>query len=236
MIQKLLILTASLISWGFGNIKRNLSEGRKQKRVGGSASKPPLSKGLLENYDYSISTREEINALVLKFDVPENPVTTTLTHGNRIDCLNRHNYRDKGKTDESWLVYGQRYEVIKRIHPNRSGLLQKGAVVTFLGYYVFPYDNGLRLYFEDADRREIYLEFEGNIPSDDQIQMWRSGMNAEYLKVLPDNPRSTELKTFGAVVSALKGTLDRESWRRVCDQAYNEGFAAGAEAARSNKN
>ncbi len=74
--------------------------------------------------------------------------------------------RGQGGTslDHSWFAFGRTYRVLQDLKANRHGALSKGDRVRFLGAYVFPYDNGLRLHFEPEDQpgKDFCLEFEGN--------------------------------------------------------------------------
>ena len=73
--------------------------------------------------------------------------------------------------DHNWFAFGRVYRVKKTLKANRLGHLEQGDVVRFLGAYVFPYDNGLRLHFEPEDQPGAHfaLEFEGNFPEADGV-------------------------------------------------------------------
>lgn len=73
--------------------------------------------------------------------------------------------------DHGWFAFGRVYFVRKDLKANRKGALAKGDTMRFLGGYVFPYDNGLRLYFEPVEKPgdHFCLEFEGNFPNADGV-------------------------------------------------------------------
>lgn len=60
------------------------------------------------------------------------------------------------------LIFGERYRALRSFRANASGQVVEGEILRFLGIYVFPYDNGLRLYFEDTNAVKRNIEFEGN--------------------------------------------------------------------------
>jgi len=177
--------------------------------------------------------RDEINACATKFDVPVEPLNTSLTQSNRINCLNYPLEWGRVQREETSLIYGQRLEVIQTISPNRAGCLYAGDIVIFLGHYSFPYDNGLRLYFEDSQARKIALEFEGNIPSKDYMQMWKPELFPEHFRQLPDNERSKTLRTVGSVIRSLVGTVSRKDPHTVYDDGFKEGYKTALESLQS---
>ncbi len=137
------------------------------------------------------------------FDVPDNPIATTLTHTNRISFLS-FPMRDYAAER---LDYGVRYKVRETVTANGTGWLSEGEVVTFLGFYSFPHDNGLRFYFEDDERQKFVLEFEGNMPDLEVITMWTPQMTRDYLAREPDTPRALELQALARAIVPLAGTV-----------------------------
>ncbi|SMY06651.1 DUF3601 domain-containing protein [Flavimaricola marinus] len=65
-----------------------------------------------------------------------------------------------GRLDFAGLSFGTRYRVTKDLFANIGGRLSKGEKVHFLGCYVFPHKNGLRLYVERANGEQVKLEFD----------------------------------------------------------------------------
>ncbi len=163
-----------------------------------------------DNYVNAPDTRAEINALATDFDVPVSPIADTLTHTNRISFLTFPIVSDR---DAPLLEYGMRYMSNRALAANRTGWLSEGEPVVFVGYYSFPYDNGLRLFFEDDARQKFVLEFEGNMPDLDGITMWTPQMTKDYLVRKPDTARGLELQALARVVNTLKGTVDRKDPR-----------------------
>ncbi|MGJ8611739.1 MAG: hypothetical protein ACSHWY_11625 [Octadecabacter sp.] len=117
------------------------------------------------------------------------------------------------------LKFGQVYRVQTSMRANRHGELTAGDLVRFLGSYVFPYDNGLRLHFEPADGSAAHfcLEFEGNFPeADGVVRMFGKVNTPHYLAPAadPDTARAAVLET---VASTLRHTADET--RRLEDAA-----------------
>lgn len=100
-----------------------------------------------------------LDGIVKTFDLAEEPVDLCLRHLN-------------GSLDYGQLRFGVRYRALQSFTANRLGTVTKGEKLHFLGSYYFPYDNGLRLYFERADASKLILEFEGNFPdTPDTVRM-----------------------------------------------------------------
>lgn len=117
-------------------------------------------------------THPKLDDIVRVFDIPAKPVDLYLRGLN-------------GSLDYAGLTFGNRYRVRQAIVGNRLGKADKGEVLRFLGCYLFPYDNGLRLYFERGDGAERVLEFEGNFPEAEGVVRMISPTNrAEYFAPL----------------------------------------------------
>lgn len=82
--------------------------------------------------------------------------------------------------DHGWFAFGRTYRVTRDLKGNRAGALCTRDRVRFLGAYVFPYDNGLRLHFEPVDQpgEAITLEFEGNFPEAEGVVRMINDANA----------------------------------------------------------
>jgi len=99
-------------------------------------------------------------------------------------CLN-------SSLEHGTLKFGHVYRVMQSFKANRHGSLSKGDEVRFLGAYVFPYDNGLRLHLEVANQPGSYftLEFQGNFPEVDGVVRMLDARNiAEYFDELGTDP------------------------------------------------
>ncbi len=153
------------------------------------------------NYTYSFCSIAAIRALIRTFDVPACPIDTAFLRGRDLGTLDQKDWRVDADPDKHRLLrYGARYRVLQTIHPNRAGRLLPDEIVTYLGNYVFPYDNGLRLYFEYDDRRKVTLDFEGNMEISGNMTMWHTEEFDAYLECMPDLPRNTELRTLARAV------------------------------------
>uniref|UniRef100_UPI0035B292F0 hypothetical protein n=1 Tax=Paracoccus sp. TaxID=267 RepID=UPI0035B292F0 len=96
------------------------------------------------NYTYSFCSIAAIRALIRTFDVPACPIDTAFLRGRDLGTLDQKDWRVDADPDKHRLLrYGARYRVLQTIHPNRAGRLLPDEIVTYLGNYVFPYDNGL---------------------------------------------------------------------------------------------
>lgn len=120
------------------------------------------------------------------------------------------------------LLFGRVYTVTRNLTANRSGALKAGDTVRFLGQYVFPYDNGLRLHLEPADQPGAHfdLEFEGNFPEADGVVRMLDDKNTSlYFAVHPNDPVPARAAALHAVSATLLETL--EETERLREQAYD---------------
>ncbi len=109
------------------------------------------------------------------------------------------------------LEFGMRYRVRQPLKANRMGQLAVDTIMRYLGYYTFPYDNGLRLYLQTDDQVSRNLEFEGIRPDEPGVLNYlTSAETHEYFEPLPParEPRDLELE-------ALKQWLSEERNRLI---------------------
>ncbi len=113
--------------------------------------------------------------------------------------------------DYGILEFGGLYTTTEILEPNRMGHFKPGEVYRFLGFYVFPYDNGLRLYFENGNMAAANLEFEGNFPeAAGVIRYITQKETPEFFRLLrADNDAR------GAQLRALKEEVLAEAGRRA---------------------
>lgn len=131
-----------------------------------------------------------LDAVVKTFDLAEMPVDLYLRELN-------------GDLDYGRLIFGKRYRAVQSFVANRAGDVRKGEKLHFLGQYYFPYDNGLRLYFERADASKLILEFEGNFPEEpDRVRMISDFNLNDYFKPLAFDlsKRTSRLMAARAVI------------------------------------
>ena len=70
--------------------------------------------------------------------------------------------------DYSPLRFGGYYRCVETLHANGGGMMEAGEEAWFLGYYVLPYDNVLRLHFHDG-RQEKLITFAGVYPETETL-------------------------------------------------------------------
>jgi len=139
-------------------------------------------------------------------------------------CLADYPRATNHMIDRGFLSFGRLYRLHKTLVANRLGTLVKGDVVRFLGASVFPYDNGLRIYFEYFEKpgEECVLEFEGNFPeADDCLRMLETGKEGAYF---------TPYSSVGSADTRSIDLLDAERLLRqsaletaqLADQAYKD--------------
>ena len=131
-----------------------------------------------------------LDAVVETFDLAEEPVDLYLRRMN-------------GDLNYGRLTFGKRYRAVQSFAANRRGEVRKGEKLHFLGQYIFPYDNGLRLYFERADRSKLILEFEEDFPeTPDHVRMISDfNLNEYFQPVTFDfSKRSSRLLAARAVI------------------------------------
>lgn len=159
------------------------------------------SQGYLTDYTRSSCSLPEVRDLIRKFDVPAGPIDEIFFRGEDTGSLDHGiHWWHPASNDHRLFRYGARYRVLRTINPNRSGRLIAGEIVTSLGNYVFPYDNGLRLFFEFDDRRKIALEFEGIRETPNRMSSWSVDDFDTYLEHMPDRPRNGQLRWLAIMV------------------------------------
>lgn len=108
-----------------------------------------------------------LDGLINTFDLAREPVDLYLRRLN-------------GGLDHEGLEFGTRYRVVQDLRANRSGEAVRGTRLWFLGQYIFPHDNGLRLFFEGRDGAKVVFEFEGNLPQTDTHERMIDRRNVDH--------------------------------------------------------
>ena len=131
-----------------------------------------------------------VDAVVKTFDLAEQPVDLYLREMN-------------GDLDYGRLTFGKRYHAVQSFAANRSGEVRRNEKLHFLGQYIFPYTNGLRLFFERADRTKLILEFEGDFQeTPNRVRMISDFNLNDYFKpvTFDFSKRSSRLMAARAVI------------------------------------
>lgn len=97
---------------------------------------------------------DALDAMVEKFNLVEEPVDMWLRQLS-------------SGLDYGRLIFGQRYLALQSFAANRHGEVTKGEKLHFLGYFFFPFHDGLRLFFERRDGGKLFLEFEEGASNDE---------------------------------------------------------------------
>lgn len=99
------------------------------------------------------------------------------------------------------LTFGQVYRVRKPVDGNMSGGVGTGEMLRFIGAHLFPYEDGIRLYFEDMDSRKRQVEFSGVAPLREGAlgpQQAHKVLAQDYLLAVaePDHVPAKQLQRF----------------------------------------
>lgn len=126
--------------------------------------------------------------------------------------------------DHGFLSFGRIYRVKQAFKANRRGAFNKNDRIRFLGGSVFPYDNGLRLYFEHVETpgEACVLEFEGDFPeADGVLRMLAEGREGDYLSpysgTFGGDQRGLDLLEAERILR--KAALETE---RLVEEAYQD--------------
>ncbi len=114
-----------------------------------------------------------------------------------------------GALDYCGLTFGQVYRVRQSVDGNWSGGVGAGEQLRYVGAYFFPYENGLRLFFEDMDRGKRQVEFSGMAGHSEGVldtQMAHEVFAADYMEPMsdPDIARMKELQRFAHRVDLVR--------------------------------
>lgn len=106
-----------------------------------------------------------------------------------------------GALDYCGLVFGQMYSVRKSVDANRQSGFMEGEQLRYVGAYFFPYENGLRLFFEDMDGLSRQVEFcgiSGHRTGELDTALAHRVLAEEYLEPIPepDSARAQALARF----------------------------------------
>lgn len=114
-----------------------------------------------------------------------------------------------GAIDYGGIQFGQVYRVRNDVAGNHGGKIRQGDVLRFMGAYVFPYEDGLRLYFERPDGTQTAIEFSGAYPAAaGELDTPNAGRRlcSDYLDPIadPEPARGAALREFTAHAEEIR--------------------------------